>query len=148
MITLIIFSRFFFQNVCFRKILHFCDIEKGYLHKEIRVLFWKPFLVQVNPLKMCIKRITLKVRKNILKEEYEMRVFRFLFYKILKQSFKVWRKKWILNLSLICIYKWSCCSLWLQIFHFSNLSLKYVQRRCFPAYQRYLSARRDWLPCT
>lgn len=109
MITLIIFSRFF-QNICFRKILHFCDIEKGYLHKEIRVLFWKPFkmffLVQVNPWKMCIKRITLKVRKKILKEEYEMRVFRFLFYKILKQSFKVWRKKWILNLLLICIYNY------------------------------------------
>ena len=32
---------------------------------------------------------------------------------------------------------------WLQISHFSNLSLKYVQRRCFPAYHQYLSARRD-----
>ena len=37
---------------------------------------------------------------------------------------------------------------WLQISRFSNLSLKYVQRRCFPAYHRYLSTRRDWLPCT
>ena len=31
----------------------------------------------------------------------------------------------------------------LQISHFSNLSLKYVQSQCFPAYHRYLSARRD-----
>lgn len=67
----------------------FATLKRDIYTKKSEFCSGNLFLVQVNPLKMCIKRITLKVRKNILKEEYEMRVFRFLFYKILKQSFKV-----------------------------------------------------------